>query len=64
MKEQIENLKVGTEIQYFDAGLDKWVDSTITKVSEHYVWFNGSGYDRIKKTSFITHSYFYRIKND
>ena len=42
-------------------GQMQWTDSVVTKVSKSFVWFNGSGFDRIKKTTFDNHPELYKI---
>lgn len=57
--ENIE-IKVGTVIEYFLN--DKWIESTVTRVSASFVWFKGSGYERIKRTTFVNYPELFRIK--
>jgi hypothetical protein len=56
-----KNLKVGTIIQTSIDGVN-FKDTIITKVSEKFVWFKGSGYNRIAKQTFINYPCFYKIK--
>lgn len=57
----MKTLNVGTIIEYKNAsGL--WVESIIYKVSNYYVWFKGSGYDRIAKKTFENYPSLFKIK--
>jgi len=60
-KISMTNLKIGTIIEY-NKGKDVWVESIIYKVSDSFVWFKGSGYDRIAKKTFTNYPNLFRIK--
>ena len=53
------NLKKGSVIAYSN-GIE-FQESIITRVSEKFVWFKGSGYDRIAKQTFINHPQLFKI---
>ena len=57
----MKSLNVGTIIEYKN-GMGVWVESVIYKVSDSYVWFKGSGYDRIAKKTFENYPQLYKIK--
>ena len=59
-EQNAQELKRGSVIEYLN-GRCVWVKSTIYKTTGSYVWFAGSGYDRIKRTTFINHPELYRI---
>jgi len=56
-------IKVGTEIETreFNGVETVWVKRTITRVSDTYVWFTGSGYQRIKITTLFKFPELYRV---
>jgi|APGre2960657404_1045060.scaffolds.fasta_scaffold210757_2 hypothetical protein len=56
-------LKIGTVIEYKN-GLNVWVESTITKESDSFVWFKGSGVQRVAKQTFINWPTLFRIKQN
>lgn len=59
-----QDIKVGTQIEvsvYTPEGKTIWEKKTITRVSDAYVWFNGSGYSRIKKTTLFNFPTLYRV---
>lgn len=56
---KITDLKVGSIVGYSN-GKD-WRESKIIKVSKKFVWFKGSGYDRIAKQTFKNHPQLYKI---
>jgi len=56
------DLKIGSVIETSVDG-KLWKESTITKISEKYVWFSGSGYSRIAKQTFVNYPTLYRIKS-
>jgi hypothetical protein len=53
------DLKKGSIIAYSN-GVDFKV-AIITKSTEKFIWFKGSGYDRIAKQTFINHPELYKI---
>ncbi len=53
------DLKKGSIIAYSN-GVD-FKTAIITKSTEKFIWFNGSGYDRIAKQTFINHPQLYKI---
>jgi hypothetical protein len=57
----MKNLNIGTIIEYKTAN-GIWVESIIYKISNSFVWFKGSGYDRIAKKTFENYPSLYRIK--
>ena len=57
----MENLNVGTIIEYKNCN-GNWIESIIYKVSNSYVWFKGSGYSRIAKTTFVNYPNLFKIK--
>ena len=54
-----ENLKKGSIVAYSN-GIE-FKNSIITKVSEKFVWFSGTGYERIAKQTFINHPQLFKI---
>lgn len=52
-------LEVGTEIEYYNSQ-GQWTKSIIYKVSNKFVWFKGSGFDRIAKQTFINYPQLYK----
>ena len=57
----MKTLNIGTIIEYKN-GSGIWVESIIYKVSNCYVWFKGSGYDRIAKKTFENYPSLFKIK--
>lgn len=57
----MKNLNVGTVIKYKN-GNGIWVESIIYKISDNFVWFKGSGYNRIAKKTFQNYPSLYKIK--
>jgi hypothetical protein len=55
------NLNIGTIIEYKTAD-GTWAESIIYKISNSFVWFKGSGYNRIAKKTFENYPSLYRIK--
>ena len=56
---KVENLKKGSVVAHSN-GIE-FKESIITKVSEKFIWFNGSGYNRIAKQTFINYPQLYKI---
>ena len=54
-----ENLKKGSIVAYSN-GIE-FKNSIVTKVSEKFVWFSGTGYERIAKQTFINHPQLFKI---
>jgi hypothetical protein len=61
MTKDIEHLNVGTIVEY-SGGKGIWIESVIYKISDSFVWFKGSGFNRIAKKTFENHPNLYRIK--
>ena len=57
----MKNLNVGTIIEYKNVN-GNWIESVIYKVSNSYVWFKGSGFDRIAKKSFVNYPQLFKVK--
>lgn len=57
----MKSLNVGTIIEY-SIGNGIWVESIIYKTSDSFVWFKGSGFNRIAKKTFDNYPSLYRIK--
>ena len=57
----MENLNVGTIIEYSN-GNGIWIESIIYKTTGFYIWFKGSGFNRIAKVTFQKYPTLYRIK--
>lgn len=55
----MNNLQVGTEIEYYNCQ-KQWTKSVIYKVSNKFIWFKGSGYNRIAKQTFINYPQLYK----
>jgi hypothetical protein len=55
-----ENLKIGSIIEKSIDGKN-FNPAVIKKVSDKFVWFNGSGFNRIAKTTIDKYDCFYRI---
>jgi hypothetical protein len=58
----MKNLNVGTIIEYNNVN-GIWIESIIYKTTESYIWFKGSGFNRIAKITFHKYPTLYRIKN-
>ena len=56
----IKDLKKGSIIEYKN-GQAVWIQSEITRTTDNFVWFNGSGVQRIKRTTFENWSELFRI---
>jgi hypothetical protein len=57
----MKTLNIGTIIEYkIPNGI--WAESVIYKISDSFVWFKGSGFDRIAKKTFEKYPSLYRIK--
>ena len=57
----MKNLNVGTIIEY-SIGNGIWIESIIYKTSNSFVWFKGSGFNRIAKKTFENYPSLYRVK--
>ena len=55
------DLKVGSVVELNEMG--KWKESTIYKCTATFVWFKGSGYARIARSTFDNFPQLYRIKS-
>ena len=53
-------LKKGSIVEYLNGEL-VWIRSTITKTTDFYVWFNGSGVVRVSRHTFINWPSMFRI---
>lgn len=56
----IKDLKRGSIVEYKN-GNGVWVQEKITRVTNTFVWFNGSGAERIKRTTFENWPQLFRI---
>ena len=54
------DLKKGSTIATSVDGVN-FVEAKITRVSDKFVWFNGSGYSRIARTTFENHKQLFKI---
>ena len=54
------DLKVGSKIEISNDGKN-FKETIVTKTTENFVWFNGSGFERIKRTTIDKYDCFYRI---
>jgi hypothetical protein len=57
----MKNLNIGTIIEYSN-GNDIWFESVIYKISDSFIWFKGSVFNRIAKKTFENYPSLYRIK--
>jgi hypothetical protein len=57
----MKNLNIGTIIEYSN-GNGIWFESVIYKISDSFIWFKGSGFNRIAKKTFQNYPSLYRIK--
>lgn len=53
---------VGQELEVFDHGTQTWKTVTITRVSDSYLWFPNSGYQRIKISTIEKFPTLFRVK--
>jgi hypothetical protein len=57
----MKNFNIGTIIEYSN-GNGIWFESVIYKISDSFIWFKGSGFNRIAKKTFENYPSLYRIK--
>jgi glucan-binding YG repeat protein len=55
-----EDLKKGSKIEVSIDGKN-FKETTITRVSDKFVWFKESGFERVGKTTIDKYNCFYRI---
>lgn len=56
-----QDLKQGDKIEVLNHITNVWEEVEITKATEKSIWFNGSGYNHIKKQTLISRPMFYRL---
>ncbi len=60
-----QEIKIGTiiEVKTFTENGEVWISTPITKISDTYIWFKGSGYQRLKKSTINKYPELYRLLN-
>jgi translation elongation factor P/translation initiation factor 5A len=54
------DLRKGSKIEISSNGKD-FKEATVTRTTASFIWFDGSGYERIARTTIDKYNCFYRI---